>query len=166
MKPPSFPIGREELRAKLNFEEVAADQVLEHGPFRVRGIRQSHPQGSTAWRVEAGGKAVVYATDVEHAGSLDPAVTRLAEGADLLIHDAQFTLAEYEGRAGPARRGWGHSTWEEAVEIARRAAVSALALFHHDPRRDDDMLAVLEGQARDRLSTTFAAREGLGVALG
>lgn len=166
MRPPSFPIGLDALRADLRFCELGAGQTWEHGPFRITGARQNHPQGSTAWRIEAGGRAMVYATDVEHgAGALDPTLLALAEGADLLIHDAQYTRAEYTGQSGPSRRGWGHSTWEEAVGFARDAACRALALFHHDPRRDDDTLAVIEAQARDWLPGSFVAREGALVAL-
>lgn len=155
MVAPSFPIGLEALRARLSFRAAVAGQPFEVGPFRVTPCDLEHPNGVFAWRVEADGRAIVYATDTEHGGRIDPRLVALSEGADLLVHDAQYTDDEY-----PAKRGWGHSTWGEAVTVAERASVRRLALFHHDPRRDDDALAVIEHAARARFPGAFAAREG------
>lgn len=160
MVAPTFPVGLDALRARLTWRAAVAGEPFEVGPFRVTAAESRHPNGVLAWRVEADGRAVVYATDIEHGGAVDPRLVALAEGADLLVHDAQYTDEEY-----PARRGWGHSTWAEAVEVAERANVRRLALFHHDPRRDDDALAVLEDRARARFPGAFAAREGGRVSL-
>lgn len=160
MTPPTFPIGLDALRARLRFQEAVSGEPFEVGPFRVTPADLHHPDGVIAWRVEADGRALVYATDTEHGDTLDPRLLRLAEGADLLVHDAQYTDAEY-----PNRRGWGHSTWSQAVEAARSAFARRLALFHHDPRREDDALAVIEDRARALFAGAFAAREGLAVAL-
>jgi ribonuclease BN (tRNA processing enzyme) len=159
MRAPSFPVGLDALRARITYQRAVAGEPFEVGPFRVRAVDLEHPNGVLAWRVEAGGKAVVYATDTEHGGRIDPRLVEVAEGADLLVHDAQYTPEEY-----PTRKGWGHSTWVEAVEAARTAAVRRLALFHHDPRRDDDALAVIEDHARGLFGGAFAAREGAVVA--
>lgn len=156
MGAPNFPVGLDALRARLTWRSAVAGEAFEVGPFRITAAESSHPNGVLAWRVEAEGRSIVYATDIEHGGSIDPRLVKLAEGADLLVHDAQYTDEEY-----PTRRGWGHSTWAEAVTVAERAAVRRLALFHHDPRRDDDALAVLEDRARGRFAETFAAREGM-----
>lgn len=165
MRPPLFPITLDAFRARTTFAELVPGEALEVGPFRIRAAEMSHPDGVLVYRIEAGGRAVVFATDIEHGDRLDPALVRLAEGADLLIHDAQYTAGEYEGRSGPARRGWGHSTWEQAVEVARTAGVERLALFHHDPERTDAQVSVIESAADQRLRGTFAAREGGRVAL-
>jgi ribonuclease BN (tRNA processing enzyme) len=98
----------------------------------------------------------VYATDTEHFACVDPTLKKLAAGADILIYDAQYTPAEY-----PAKVGWGHSTWEAGVALARAAGVSQLVLFHHDPSRTDDGLAALEAEAAKALPGTVAAREGM-----
>lgn len=160
MTPPTFPVGLGALRAQLTFQEAISGQSFEVGPFRITPADLDHPNGVLAWRVEADGRSVVYATDTEHGDRLDPRLLALAEGAELLVHDAQYTDSEYE-----TRRGWGHSTWGQAVEAATRAVTGRLALFHHDPRREDDALAVLEDRARALFTGAFAAREGLVVAL-
>lgn len=173
MKPPAWPVGPELLRGVKAYEDLRAGITFDVGPFSVTALDMHHPDGVVAYRVEAGGQALVYATDVEHGGRIDPELVRLCMGAELVIHDAQYTQQEYTGDdGGPGRRGWGHSTWGEAVELGARAGVGALALFHHDPGRDDEGVRTLEGLAAGAMRGSvgagcevFAAREGLQVAL-
>ncbi len=80
----------------------------------------------------------------------------MAKDADVLIYDAQYTPAEYE-----SRHGWGHSTWLEAVHIAKQASAKQLVLFHHDPDRDDEAVHGIEQEARAHFPATLAADEGL-----
>lgn len=155
MRPPSFPVGFDAFRAATSFLELEAGAPVELGPFRVEAAEMTHPNGVLCYRITAGKRSVVFATDVEHGMTLDPRLLQLAEGVDLLIHDAQYTDAEY-----PSRRGWGHSTWEQAVAVARTAGAARLALFHHDPTRSDTALAGIEAIATRRHPTAFAAREG------
>lgn len=166
MRPPQFPVGLDALVGARRFVDLASTRAFDIGPFVVTPCEQDHPDGVVAYRVEAGGKSVVFATDIEHGGErIDPALVDLARGADLLIHDAQYTEREYRGEGGPPRRGWGHSTWNEAVEVARRAGAAKLALFHHDPTRVDAAVDSIEARAQRLLAPTLAAREGLEVAL-
>lgn len=165
MQPPQFPVGLDAFGAQLRFVDVDAGHPFEIGPFRVVAAEMSHPNGVLIYRVTAGGRTVVFATDVEHGTGIDGRLVEFAEGADLLVHDAQYTAAEYRGEAGPSRRGWGHSTWEDAVEVADRGGIERLALFHHDPTRDDAGVERIEGLARDRLPGAFAAREDRRIAL-
>jgi len=166
MHPPTFPVTLAAFGADLDFIDVVPGRPFTTGPFRVTPVTLHHPDGVVAYRVEAGGRSMVYATDNEHGGRIDPALVELARGADLLIHDAQYTDEEYAGGpSGPPRKGWGHSTWTEAVEAARRACVGALALFHHDPERDDVAVGRIEKEAQKCFAGAFAAREGLVVGL-
>ena len=121
MKPPQFPIGIDAFNAQMTFEDIDADHPFDVGPFKVTAALMDHPDGVLVYRIEAGGKSVVFATDVEHGPKLDPRLLRFSEGCDLLIHDAQYTEREYLGEDGPARKGWGHSTWNQAVATARLA---------------------------------------------
>jgi phosphoribosyl 1,2-cyclic phosphodiesterase len=165
MRAPQFPITMSALRARIHFSALSPGQPFEFGPFRVLPVEMTHPQGVMVYRIEAGGRAVVFATDVEHGAALDRRLVDLAVGADLLIHDAQYTDDEVMGRSGPPRRGWGHSSWQQAIDVASTADAGQLALFHHDPGRDDAQLDLIEGDAASRRPNAFAAREGVEVCL-
>lgn len=159
MEPPTFPIGPELLVGVKAYLDVKVGAPFEVGPFRITATPQPHPNGVAAYRIEAGGRSLVYATDIEHGGQEDAPLLDASAGADLLIHDAQYHWSEYVGQAGPPRRGWGHSTWLEAVATAQRAGAQRLALFHHDPARDDAAVAEIEDLARQRFAAAFAARQ-------
>ena len=165
MRPPTFPIQLDDLAAHIDYRAISESDELEIGPFRVRSVDLFHPDGVRAYRIEAGSRIFVHATDVEHGDTLDPRLIRFAEGADLLSHDAQYTREEYLGMGGPSRRGWGHATWRDAVNVARAAGVHRLALFHHDPRRNDDGVDRIEAEARGAFAQCFAAREGSPISL-
>ena len=165
MCPPSFPVGLSALVGARRYDDVDGRRPFDLGPFRVVPLEQDHPDGVVAYRIEAGGKAMVFATDVEHRDGIDRGLVELACGADLLVHDAQYTQPEYRGEGGPPRVGWGHSTWQQAVEVARTAQVGQLALFHHDPSRNDLGVEAIERSAQVDMPGAFAAREGLAVAL-
>lgn len=165
MKPPQFPVGLELLAGIKSFEDHPADQSLVVGPMTVTPLDLQHPDGVVAIRVDCAGRSVVFATDVEHGGTVDPRLLSFSAGADLLIHDAQFTEEEYLGKVGPSRKGWGHSTIWEAVAAAELSGAARLALFHHDPSRVDDEVAVMESWAKERFPAAFAARDGAVVTL-
>jgi len=165
MRPPQFPITLAALAATVGWRDVQSMTTFDDGPFTITPLEMSHPDGVLAYRVECDGKRFVFATDLEHGGCIDRRLVEFSKGADLLVHDAQYTTAEYRGDGGPPRKGWGHSTWAEAVEVGRRAGVHRLGLFHHDPERTDDAVAVIEAEARHEFASAFAAREGQRVAL-
>jgi len=161
MAPPTFPVRLNILVGLREIEDFNTSAPLDCGPFRVWSIEQAHPDGVVVYRVEAGGRSVVFATDVEHGGvPVSDAFVEFCRGCDLLIHDAQYTAEEYAGQAGPPRKGWGHCMWTEAVEVARRAQVGRLALFHHDPGRADEAVLAIEREAQALFAGSFAAREG------
>jgi len=165
MKPPTFPITLESLRAQLRFVDLFEGQPYEYGPFRITSLELPHPDGVCGFRIEAGGRSMVYATDVEHGSELRKSLIQFCDGVDLLGHDAQYTDDEYWGSTGMPKIGWGHSSWQQATRVAQEAHVGKLALFHHDPRREDDEVAVIEAQARSIYASAFAAREHSIVAL-
>ena len=161
MQPPIFPIRLNQIPATLNFETIAIGTPVEIGPFVVDALPVSHPNGVLAFRIQSGHRTIVFATDNELDAEIDPNLISFAADADLLIHDAQYTDAEYCGIDGPSRRGWGHSSWESAVTLAQRAGVHQLALFHHDPRREDSGVEQIERHAVARFAGSIAAREGM-----
>ncbi|MCC6215689.1 MAG: MBL fold metallo-hydrolase [Polyangiaceae bacterium] len=161
MESPVFPVRLDETGAGRELHELRGGETFALGDVTVRTAKLHHPGGVLAYRIEHGGRAIVYATDTEHWACLDPSLVALARDADLLVYDAQYTEDEYRGAAGPSRVGWGHSTWEQGVKVADAARVGQLALFHHDPRRDDAAVAELERLAAARRPGTVAAREGM-----
>ena len=165
MRPPQFPITLAALNARIAWRDVESQKSFDDGPFTITPLEMNHPDGVLAYRVECEGKRFVFATDQEHGERIDRDLVEFSRGADLLVHDAQYTPAEYRGEGGPCRKGWGHSTWAEAVEVGRRAGVARLGLFHHDPARTDDAVAVIESMARNEYAPSFAAREGQCVVL-
>jgi len=155
-----FPVPLEGMGSNVRFWQPGVGTVDLPSTVQVQASRHPHPGGAFGYRVTEGGRSVVYVTDVEHGNRIVPEVVALARGADLLIHDAQYTPEELA-----THRGWGHSSWEQAVHVALEAKVGRLALFHHDPDHDDAFLARVEVEAQRLFSNAFMAREGLEVAL-
>lgn len=167
VKPPFFPVQVKELQGKIEFHEVT-DDVLAVGSAKVLVRQVPHVGTTLGFRIEAGNAAVAYVSDhqaPEDRAVVDSAVLELCDGADLVIHDAQYTEEEFRAKAT-----WGHSTLAYAVHVAAAAGARRLALFHHDPRHTDDDVdrLLVEAQATDdarRLDGVLAAREGLTIDL-
>jgi phosphoribosyl 1,2-cyclic phosphodiesterase len=160
MSAPGFPVELDDVPARLSLRELRHGSRFTVGDVAIRSARLNHPGGVLGYRIEFGGRSLVYATDTEHYDCVDPALAALSRGADVLIYDAQYTPEEYRGAAGPAKVGWGHSTFEAGIALARQAEVKTLVLFHHDPRRDDEALFALERRAQALDPRVVAAREG------
>ena len=155
-KAPFFPVDYAMIQDQVSVRELRANDRLTIGDITITMAKLNHPDPVYGFRLEHGGQSIVYATDTEHFACVDPALKKLAAGADILIYDSQYTPEEY-----PAKVGWGHSTWLAGAELARAAGVPQLVLFHHDPNRTDAQLDALEAEARANLPGTVAAREGL-----
>ena len=161
MAKPYFPIDFSQVAAKRDFQQIENGRCFDVGALKVRPFPLNHPQGASGYRIEANGAVIVYATDYEHGVSgSDAILCEYAQDADILICDAQYTPAEYE-----THRGWGHSTWENAVLLARHARAQHLILFHHDPLHDDQTMMRISQDARVHFENTTAAWEGFAAAL-
>lgn len=170
-----FPVSIGQLGGVVDYHDLV------EGSFAVDDVEittqyLNHPALTLGYRIEADGATVVYASDHEpnsralaHGGDIasnhhDSEHAEFVAGADLLIHDAQYCASEYAAKAG-----WGHSTVEYVVDIARHAGVARVALYHHDPARtDDDVDELLELARRHAASSgytgeIFAATEGARV---
>ncbi|AKT44034.1 MBL fold metallo-hydrolase [Chondromyces crocatus] len=165
MAAPNFPVRLEDLGAEIAYREVRPGQVFDIDDVKVRVAKLNHPGGVLAYRLDHAGKSVVYATDTEHYACVDPALRSLAEGADVLIYDAQYTPEEYRGERGRSRVGWGHSTYVAGAELARAAGVGTFVLFHHDPSRNDAAVDDIERMTRQLFPSSLAAKEGLVLGL-
>jgi ribonuclease BN (tRNA processing enzyme) len=158
LSPPLFPVRIRDIPASLTLHEIAAAD-LEIGELRVTSRFVTHPDPALGFRVEANGRSIAYIPDHEpalgaRAFPLAPEWTsghRLAAGVDLLLHDSQYTTAEYADRVG-----WGHSSIEQSVGFARQAEVGKLLLYHHDPSHDDATVAALAKDAATRAGRALA----------
>ena len=170
-----FPVGLEQLGATIRYHDLVEGR-LRIADIEVTSRYLNHPALILGYRLAADGVSVVYACDHEpHSRALaigsgdisgeDSRHAQFLAGADLVVHDAQYLASEY-----PQKIGWGHSTIEYAVAVARFAEVKQLALTHHDPRRDDAAIDNLVDSLRSETSYTtgphvFAAAEGQEVEL-
>ncbi len=171
MDHPSFPVHLSEMGAKMHFHDVIEGQPLELDAGDgteaiITTARGNHPNGVWAYRVDHGGHSVMYATDTEHYAVVDPQLLKLAKGVDVLVYDSQYTPEEYAGtNGGMPKLGWGHSTFDEAVKLAKTAGAKKLVLYHHDPTQNDVAVADKERRARELFVSCEAAREGLIIEL-
>lgn len=161
MDHPNFPVHLTDMGAEMHFHDVKEGEPREidtgdGDKAIITAAPGNHPQGVWAYRLQHGGKTVVYATDTEHYAHLDEKLANLATGADVLIYDSQYTPEEYSTKVG-----WGHSTFEEAVKLAKHSKVKHLILYHHDPMQNDAAVAEKEKRARAIFPKSDAAREGL-----
>ncbi|MGE5516659.1 MAG: MBL fold metallo-hydrolase [Bacteroidota bacterium] len=162
MENPTFPVPLSAMRGTVSIDDFAAGDVLTFAPgVVVRTAPLRHPNGATGYRIEHGGISVCYVTDTEHVpGEPDQNILKLIAGADLVIYDSTYTDDEF-----PAKVGWGHSTWQEGVRLAKAAGVKRLVIFHHDPDHDDACMAAIEAAAAAQLPGTVAARDGMEVVM-
>ena len=149
---PLSPVEVRELPSRVSFLEAATTE-WRIGPATVRACPVSHRGPTLGYRIEDAGRTLCYIPDHEPAlgTPLDELEDEwisgldLAHGADMLIHDSQYADDEYL-----AHLGWGHSALSDTLAFARRAAVSQLVLFHHDPLHTDDFLDAFSAEARTR----------------
>lgn len=142
-----FPVSANDIPAKVEFvkPESAEWRV---GSATVRRIFLNHPGGAQGFRIDDDdGSSIAYLTDNE-LGSKNAKISvdelaHFADGVDLLIHDSQYILADM-----PRKLGWGHSVVDDVLTLGVMAEPAKLALFHHDPDRDDDALDAIGDRAQ------------------
>src|SRR5262245_54014750 len=160
-----FPLTLDQMGATVAFLDPAGPtfevpQPRGGGSTRMTSYKHNHPGGAYTYRIESRGKVLVFCTDVEHGDRIDPNIVKLAREADLLIHEAQYTPAELKHK-----KGWGHSSWEQAIEVARQAGVKQLALTHHDPDHNDAFLVRMEEECQKHFAHVVLAREKMEIEL-
>jgi phosphoribosyl 1,2-cyclic phosphodiesterase len=155
-----FPVELDQLAARISYRDLS-EGTHDIAALRVAAQRMNHPSATLGYRIQAGDHSICYLSDHEpycetiwregaKPGSLDSIAdagdrrhAEFMKGADIVIHEAQYTPEEY-----PAKRHWGHSTYDYVVKLAAAAGVRRLILTHHDPSHDDAFLTNLEARAR------------------
>lgn len=155
-----FPVQLGKTGAEFEFltREKQAKSLLADGDVTLTYRLHNHPGGAFSYRLEAEGKSIVICTDLEHGESIDQGTVAFCKNADLLIHDAQYTNAELR-----THRGWGHSSYSQAIEVARRAGVKQLLFTHHDPDHDDEFLSRVEEECQALFPNCRMARDGMEI---
>ncbi len=170
MSAPYFPINYDDIHANVTYADLC-NGVYQMGDMTITPIALSHPNQGTGYKFSEAGKRFVFLTDNElgfrHEGGLAyEDYLEFCRGADLLIHDAEYRDEEY-----PKRRGWGHSTIEQATRLALDAGVKKLGLFHHNQDRldaeFDDIVASCHRMIIERKSTLecFAVHQTMELTL-
>ena len=166
MREEYFPVQLDKMGAKFDFKlldkemEIFQADNTEQTHTILIANKHKHPGGAFGYRVERGEKVFVFCTDIEHGNEIDKNVVRLAEHADLLVHEAQYTNEELK-----YKKGWGHSSYDQAIQVAEMAEVKQLAITHHDPDHNDEFLTKIEKECQDRFKDCFLAREQLEIEL-
>jgi phosphoribosyl 1,2-cyclic phosphodiesterase len=150
-----FPVDFRETDSRKKFVRLA-DENFSVGRLRIALCPLRHPQGSVGYKIREGDGSIVFATDTEPPEEgFDERLASFIAGATYFVYDATFTPEEYA-----TRQGWGHSTWREGVELARRGKVRNLVLSHFNPDHADGRIDRMVAGARREFRRTTAAREG------
>jgi phosphoribosyl 1,2-cyclic phosphodiesterase len=163
---PNSPVPLKGLQADLRFYELNRHETMMLDDIEIRTGTLNHPNTAMGYRITWRGRSVVYCSDTEHfPDRLDENVYELARDADALIYDAMYTDEEYHNPKSP-KVGWGHSTWQEAVKMAKAANVKRVVIFHHDPAHSDEVLDKIAEEVQHVCPKAVMAREGLILPIG
>ncbi len=165
MAPPNFPVNFDAINAHISYRDTCSDSY-QLGSMTITPIALSHPNQGSGYKFEEDGKCFVFLTDNElgfrHEGGLDYSdYLNFSQGADLLIHDAEYTEEEYK-----KTRGWGHSVYKDALKLALEANVKKLGLFHHNQERFDNAVESMVSECHKEIARQgtdlecFAVRQG------
>lgn len=162
---PNFPVPLQVMQADLQFYSIEPGETLHLDSVAIDSAKLNHPGEAVGYRISWRGRSVAYVTDTEHLPDrLDPNVQWLAKDADVLIIDAAYTDEEYHSPK-TSKVGWGHSTWQEAVKVAKAANVKKLVIFHHDPLHNDDFLDHIGEKVAAQFPDSTMAQEGKSLIL-
>ncbi len=150
-----FPVQLDRMGAQMEFIKYDTYELIAETGVMVNVVDVKHPGGCIAVRLQFKFNSVAFCTDIEHPAGIDEKVVKLASDVDVLIHDAQYTDEELE-----THKGWGHSSYSQAMEVAEHANVKNLILTHHDPDHDDSFLMKMEKKCQERFKNLILARDG------
>jgi phosphoribosyl 1,2-cyclic phosphodiesterase len=165
MDNPYFPIRLKDMAASMNFNEIKIGEDVQISKIVVKTVSLNHPGGSVGYKIIYENKSVAYITDHEHNERVTERLVNFLKDTNQVIFDAHYTPEEYSGADGSGgRKGWGHSTWKDAVKLCSDANVGQLILTHHG--HEDTEIEKIEINAQKVFRNTIAAYEGLEIDLG
>jgi len=156
-----WPVDMSMLEANINLNDFPDHGLIINDNISIQSSLHGHPNGANSYRINMHGKTIAYSTDCEHpVDKLNKNVIENARNSDILIHDAQYHSHELS-----KFRGWGHSSWEQAIEVAKLSNTKKLVLFHHDPFRSDDELDEIQENAKKLFPNAIVAKQGMNIIL-
>ncbi len=160
-KSPLFPVPFEKFGAHVTFKDFNGGDTLEIDGIKIDTHVLNHPNGAVGYRLNSKKTSVCYVTDHEHTpGVLDERLIQFIQGTDLFIYDAS-----YDDHTFDKYKGWGHSTWQQALRMGDAAGVKHTVLFHHDPASTDEVMKHIEAEALKISPSSIVARQGMVVEL-
>ena len=162
MSKPSFPITINDFLAKIKFIdfELGKDFSLKNN-ILVKTFSLNHPDGATGYRINYDNKSVCYITDHEHViGENNKKLVSFIEGSDILIYDSTFADEEFKSFIG-----WGHSTWQEGIRLAKKANIKKHIIYHHNPDNNDKKMNSIYNKIKNSNLDIEIAKEGMQITL-
>jgi len=161
MNPVFWPVSFDNFKATLYFHTIKNETFKISNSIDIKTKLHGHPNGALSFRVDLNHKIFTYITDCEHPEAcLNENLIELAKNSDILIHDSHFDSHDLL-----THKGWGHSSWEQAVLMAKKSASKQLILFHYNPDYDDEKVKSIELKAQSNFKQTVAAKQGLVIYL-
>tara|TARA_B100001996_G_scaffold380958_1_gene369433 strand:+ start:442 stop:1290 length:849 start_codon:yes stop_codon:yes gene_type:complete len=160
-----WPVDEEEYKAKINFIELDKTtnepKLVKLNETAIYYSIHPHPNGANSFKIETNNKKIVYITDCEHPeGKLNPNVVRISNESDILIHDSHYTIRDLINH-----KGWGHSSWKQAVDVSITSNTKKLILFHYSPDYNDEQINEIEKNAQKKFVNTIASYQELLIEL-
>lgn len=161
-----FPVREAEMKSRFDYVTVMPNEPLEVGTATITPVLLNHPVVNLGYRIDCNGKSIFFTGDHEpHTNIYDPgddgyaeyqslieqqqqSIVKAIKGVDVLIADSAYTIEEY-----PAKKGWGHGTFDSSIELAQAAGAKILYCTHHEPTRSDDALEKVFAEALARHSS-------------
>ena len=153
-----WPVSRKMFQANLD-ANFFPNEGLTIGSTNIKAMLHGHPNGANSYRIDSSDRSVLYSTDCEHpVNHINPRLIEFGKDVDLIINDAQYTETELKDRIG-----WGHSSYDQSIELAKSISAKKLVLFHHDPMRNDIELRKIEKDAQKKHPDLVCAKEGMEI---
>ena len=154
-----WPVSKDMLNAKINFINLKKDLIQITDNINIEHTNHPHPNGATSYKITIDDFSILYTTDCEHTNNhLNKNVTNIAKDVDILIHDAHFSKKDLSKHIG-----WGHSSWKDAVDVAKTSNVKQLILYHFSPEYSDEVVSNIEVKAQKEFTNTIAAKQQMKI---
>ena len=154
-----WPVGLDILQAKINFIDLDGEPLQINPSTSISYALHPHPGYATSYKINNDGFNILYTTDCEHPKNhFNKNVESMAKDADILIHDSHFSREDLGNH-----KGWGHSSWETTINLAKKMNVDKAILYHYNPLYSDEKLLDIEKKAKQAFENSIASKQGMRI---